>query len=371
MNGKIYVGQSKDVLTRKKQHERGDTNNSRRFHNAMLKYGPDGFEFQVLEYCDRENLDKREAFWIESLQSIYPLGYNLTSGGGAFQKHNEETKKKFRENQLEKLKSGTHLYSDPEFQKQQKQRQIELGKLGLLPTQSAEFKAKRNSTVQLKINKTGKFFEHTEEEIERRRIEQKNLYEKGLGKFQDPDLIERNKNLVKEKLATGKHHTQQVGWTEKARAAKQKEKKAVVLCIRTRDGKTINQQFDSINDAVRKLEARKKSISDICHQKQNILSIDCCIGIIIKGTFGTIATWSQEEVEAIKDSSLTKKMSIEITILCNNGEKIVQQHESQRSACRELNAQHRALRYMLKGEKYKSTSCNIGKIIKVEELVTV
>ena len=49
--------------------------------------------------------------------------------------------------QKQRLKSGTHIYSDPEFQKRQRERQIELGKLGLLPSQTAEFKAKRNATA--------------------------------------------------------------------------------------------------------------------------------------------------------------------------------------------------------------------------------
>jgi group I intron endonuclease len=368
LNGKIYIGQSKDVQTRKRQHERGDTTNSRRFHNAMVKYGPEYFEFQVLEYCEQAELDERESFWIEKLQSLYPSGYNLTTGGGAFQKHNEETKKIFRENQLKKLKSGTHIYSDPEFQKKQKERQIELGKLGLLPSQSPEFKAKRNATVKDRILKNGKFFEHSPDEIKRKRIEQKNLYERGLGKFQDPKLIENNRKLVKEKLAEGKHHTQQEGWTKKAIASKQGEMKQVVLCIRTSDGRTITQFFESINDAVRKLDARKKSISEMCNQKGTVLTIDCSIGKIIKGTFGNVPTWTQLEVESILDRSLTRKMGIEITIIKEDGNEIIKRYESQRSACRELDAHHRAIRYLLKGEKYNSTGCNLGRIVKVSEI---
>ena len=369
LNGKVYVGQSKDVQTRKKQHERGDTNNSRRFHNAMVKHGPDAFEFEVLEYCEREQLDEKESYWIAKLESLYPLGYNLTTGGGAFQRHNEETKKIFSEIQKQRLKSGTHIYSDPEFQKRQRERQIELGKLGLLPSQTAEFKAKRNATVKDRIQKDGKFFEHSSEEIQRKRNEQNILYERGLGKFQEIELIEKNRKLVREKLANGKHHTQQVGWKEKAIASKRGEMKPIVLCIRTIDGKTITQKFESINDAVRQLDARKKSISEMCNQKSTVSTIDCKIGKIIKGTFGIEEAWTQHEVEAILNASLTRKMGIEITILKGDGSELILRYDSQRSACRELNAQHRALRYMLAGEKYKSTGCNLGRIVKVREIV--
>jgi group I intron endonuclease len=334
----------------------------------MVKHGPEGFDFIVLEYCEIEKLDERESFWINQLQSLYPLGYNLTTGGGAFHKHNEETKRLFSESQKKRVKSGDHIFTDPIFQDRQRKHQIEIAKQGLHSSQSTEFQEKRNMTVRRLINEKGAFFHHTPDEIERKRREQIELYAKGLGKFQQPEFIEKNRRLVKEKIMKGEHHTQQVGWSAKAIESKREEMKPILLCIRTPDGQTQTKKFESINDAVRKLDARKKSISDMCNQKGTVGTISCNVGRIIKGAFGLDAPWNQDEVESIPESSLTRKMCVEVTILKDDGQTIVQTHESQRSACRDLGANHRALRFMLKGEKYKSTSCNLGRIIAVREI---
>ena len=179
-NGKVYVGQSKDVLTRKKQHERGSTNNSRRFHNAMVKYGPEGFDFQVLEYCE-----------------IILIGYNLTTGGGAFQKHNEETKRIFSKNQKQRIESGTHIFASSEFQKLNALRQIEDAKIGKHPSQQPDFQEKRNKTVQDLISETGAFFRHSPETIASYKEKQQKLYANGQGKFQNLGFIENNKNGIK------------------------------------------------------------------------------------------------------------------------------------------------------------------------------
>lgn len=368
LNGKSYVGQSKDVRTRKKQHERGDTNNSRRFHNAMVKHGPDAFEFTVLEYCEIKKLDERESYWINKIDCLYPKGYNLTSGGGAFQKHNFETKKIFSKNQKEKIKLGIHLFNDPKFQEDQRVKQIELARQGLHPTQSKEFKDKRNTTVQKKINQQGKFFSHSADEKERKSKEQKLLYAKGLGKFQQTEFIEKNRITVQKKLAEGQHHTQRDGWLEKSIEAHKKEMKPIVLCIRTFDGKSKTEKFESINDAVRKLEARKKSISEICNQSDSIKKCVCNQGMIIKGNFGNQPNWTQKEVDSISNESLSRKIQVQVTVQKNDGKFLIKKFDSQREACRELDAEHRALRYMLKGEKYKSTKCNLGRIVLVEEV---
>jgi len=206
-NGKVYVGQSKKVLTRKKQHERGDTNNSRRFHNAMNKHGADGFEFQVLEYCSSDQMDEREVYWINQLNSLYPSGYNLTSGGGAFQKHHDETKKKMSANQKQRVKQGIHLFTSKEFQNEQAKKQIELAKRGSHSSQQPEFKEKKKKTIEQKVANTGFYFRHSKSTIENYRKKQIELYKSGKGKFQDPALIEKNRKLVQKKLAEGTHHT--------------------------------------------------------------------------------------------------------------------------------------------------------------------
>jgi group I intron endonuclease len=96
VNGKRYVGQTmysvewrwKEHLSDAKRH-RG----SRVFSNAIRKYGDDGFEHKVLEVVStQEEADAAEVRWIAELNCRVPNGYNLTSGGGAYGVHHEESK---------------------------------------------------------------------------------------------------------------------------------------------------------------------------------------------------------------------------------------------------------------------------------------
>lgn len=48
---------------------------------ALEKYGNDYFNVEILELCDESNLNSREEFWIQTLNTTAPNGYNLTKGG--------------------------------------------------------------------------------------------------------------------------------------------------------------------------------------------------------------------------------------------------------------------------------------------------
>lgn len=366
LNGKVYVGQSQNVNTRRIQHERGDTSNSRRFHNAMQKYGAEGFDWVVLEYCQIEQLNEREAYWVQKLESLHPNGYNLTSGGGAFQKHHLETRLKFSENQKKLVESNEHPFQSPEFIEKQTRHQIELANRGEHSSQRKDVKEKRNFTVQERIASNGKFFSHTPEEIERKRQHQIELYAKGQGKFTQPEFIENNIALVQRKLENGTHHTQQEGWAEKSRVAHQHEMKAVVVAIRKFDGSTVECKFDSVHAAALELESDRAHISAICKSDTNAISVKCSLGKVIKGIFGTVPDWDLEKLKLLPDAAFTNQKAVTVTIQKNDGTITTKTYQGQREACRDLSAQPRALRYMIKGEKYKSTGCNLGRIIKVQ-----
>jgi group I intron endonuclease len=365
-NGKVYVGQSQNVKTRKRQHERGDTSNSRHFHNAMQKYGAAGFDWTVLEFCETEKLNERESHWVHELNSLYPNGYNLTSGGGAFQKHHPETRKKFSENQKKRVESNEHPFQSPEFIQNQKQHQIELASRGEHSSQRADVRAKRNRTVEERKARNGKFFSHTPEEIERKRLRQNQLYARGEGKFTQPEFIVKNIALVKSKLLDGTHHTQQDGWIEKSRLVHQHEMKEVVLAIRKSNGETLDLKFESLHEAARAIGADRSHLSAICKPDTRVISVKCDLGKVIKGTFGSCSNWNLEELKLLPNSAFTREKSVRITIQKDDGTNIIKSYQGQREACRDLGAQPRALRYMIKGEKYKSTGSNLGRIINVE-----
>jgi group I intron endonuclease len=367
-NGKIYVGQSRQVLTRKRQHERGDTSNSRRFHNAMKKYGPDNFDFIVLEYCDERLLDDREVYWVMKLNSLFPDGYNLTSGGGAFRKHHAETRKIMSLNQRQRIASGEHVFSSTDFQRANSYRQRDLADKGLHPSQQVEVKEKRSGTVRRLIATTGKFFTHSQEEIERKRAEQNALYAEGKGRFQDPIFIEQNRQLVQKKLADGTHFSQHDGWSEQARNASRPLMKQVILAIRTPDGKTIQRKFESINQAVRELNCRKQGVSKISRRPPSVLSVKCQDGLIIKGIVGERPDWDLSQLKLISTSEFQRMVSIEVTILLSSGERFKKMFSSIREASRELVADKSAIRSIMNDGSYKSTGCTLGRIIKVEKV---
>lgn len=86
MNGKQYVGQTIQTLqARWKRHCWESTQNraAMAITRAIAKYGSESFLLEELERCPLETLDARECYWIETLSTLSPGGYNLSPGGGA------------------------------------------------------------------------------------------------------------------------------------------------------------------------------------------------------------------------------------------------------------------------------------------------
>ena len=83
INGKIYIGQSKDPIRRWKEHKWDALNpnckENSAIHDAFLKYGIDNFEFTIIGWF--ENYNEKEKYYIKELNTLYPNGYNLTEGG--------------------------------------------------------------------------------------------------------------------------------------------------------------------------------------------------------------------------------------------------------------------------------------------------
>lgn len=83
INNKIYVGQSSFIEKRWYQHKSNYLNptyNSA-LYKAMNKYGIENFSFEVIEECSLEQLDEKEKYWIQKLNSLVPNGYNIALGG--------------------------------------------------------------------------------------------------------------------------------------------------------------------------------------------------------------------------------------------------------------------------------------------------
>lgn len=83
VTGKSYIGQSKDIYERWKQHKKQAENfeNNNELYVDMRKYGLNNFEFKILEKTSLLYiLDYKEIYYIEKYDT-YNNGYNKTRGG--------------------------------------------------------------------------------------------------------------------------------------------------------------------------------------------------------------------------------------------------------------------------------------------------
>jgi hypothetical protein len=82
INNKSYIGQSKDIYRRWREHIKNfkDVQNNQVIYLAIRKYGLENFDFSIVEECALESLDEREIFYIEKFNT-YIDGYNMTIGG--------------------------------------------------------------------------------------------------------------------------------------------------------------------------------------------------------------------------------------------------------------------------------------------------
>ena len=125
INGKLYIGQTIDFVSRVTKHKSDarhafERKDSSYFHKAMHKYGVDNFKFEIIEKIDNSLLNEREKFWIKELNTFAPNGYNLTLGGDAFdgfvRKQTEEEKKKRKETLIK------YYENNPELKKERQQK---------------------------------------------------------------------------------------------------------------------------------------------------------------------------------------------------------------------------------------------------------
>lgn len=114
VNGKLYIGQSRDLRERTFDHFRKLRNNKHGnpyMQNSYNKHGHDSFQVEILELCDPELLNSREAHWINHYNSyIREYGYNIEKPSSEDDRIflvSEQTKAILREN--------NQIYSDDDL----------------------------------------------------------------------------------------------------------------------------------------------------------------------------------------------------------------------------------------------------------------
>jgi len=111
VNGKQYVGQATDFKRREYQWKNISTPYAGDYINkAREKYGIENWKVEVLKECEAiDELNYWEKYYIETLNTKRPYGYNLNDGGKGQVgfKHSEESKDKMSKSQMGKRK-GIH-----------------------------------------------------------------------------------------------------------------------------------------------------------------------------------------------------------------------------------------------------------------------
>lgn len=84
VNGKQYIGQTTKTLEHRwKQHQKNaKCGSTYALYTAIRKYGVEHFHVEQIDSaCSRMELDQKEIYWIATLNTLSPSGYNLSEGG--------------------------------------------------------------------------------------------------------------------------------------------------------------------------------------------------------------------------------------------------------------------------------------------------
>lgn len=82
-NGKMYFGQTVNYNRRINEYKNRKSEKSSKYHimEVLNTEGIENFEFSIVEYCEKDQLNEREAYYIKKHNTTNPLfGYNSQKG---------------------------------------------------------------------------------------------------------------------------------------------------------------------------------------------------------------------------------------------------------------------------------------------------
>lgn len=100
INGKVYVGRTRNLYARCSQYISGFRNHDLNRVNeylmkSVLKHGSDNFEFSIIEFCDIQETEERENYWMDYYNSHDSnFGYNLRRDYSGIMFADDRTKEK-------------------------------------------------------------------------------------------------------------------------------------------------------------------------------------------------------------------------------------------------------------------------------------
>ena len=135
LNGMKYVGMTSRTIEESKEYYGSGVYITR----AVKKLGKQYFEKEIIEVCDNiEDLREREIYWIKTLNTRKPYGYNLTDGGDGVVNLDEKSRNKIRE-KLKLLVGEKHPHYGMKRSKETKLK-MSLSQLGKTHTEETKQK---------------------------------------------------------------------------------------------------------------------------------------------------------------------------------------------------------------------------------------
>jgi len=97
INNKQYIGQTICCDINKRwndYHNLAQKQIGVRFYNALNKYKPENFKFEIICICFDKDCNKYEEYYIKTMNTLVPNGYNLRLGGKNGKQHPESIEKR-------------------------------------------------------------------------------------------------------------------------------------------------------------------------------------------------------------------------------------------------------------------------------------
>lgn len=101
-NNHCYIGSSKDIYNRWRNHKQTHNNPKRKeygykLYSAMRSYGIENFNFEILEECDNNQLLDRERYWYNYYKPEYNMMFPDRGPGKMKPHHSKESRQKIKE----------------------------------------------------------------------------------------------------------------------------------------------------------------------------------------------------------------------------------------------------------------------------------
>lgn len=129
ITGMIYIGQTTGTLERRFYLHCHRSSGCRYLYNAIKKYGKENFTIeQIATASTQEELNQKEKYLVDKLNTLAPNGYNLKEGGGSTGKMSKVSRRRLSRSQNKRYESEESRLKVSIGQKKRFERQDEIDK---------------------------------------------------------------------------------------------------------------------------------------------------------------------------------------------------------------------------------------------------